>query len=97
MVYRFTPVTTGMDAEPEDIDAVDVYPNPTTSGINIKPHYNYSSFDYVVTDMFGRELLRENNLKGEVNIPHSRLTAGLVFVTVTVDNGSKFTKKIIVN
>jgi hypothetical protein len=97
LVYRFTPVTTGLDAEPSDIDAFNVYPNPTTSGININPHYNYSYYDYVVTDIFGRELLRENNLNGEVNIPHSRLNAGLVFVTVTLHNGSKFTRKITVN
>jgi hypothetical protein len=87
--------------EPEDLTnkdniEVNVHPNPTNNTIFISlDKMSETSIHYQIYDIQGKELQSGNfsNQKQELDI--SSLSKGLYFISVTVENQSKITKKIV--
>ncbi|MCP4442380.1 MAG: T9SS type A sorting domain-containing protein [Aureispira sp.] len=87
------------DIEKTNKGEIVVYPNPTNNNINIEVNFEREAekLDYLLTDMVGRVLYREesNNVLTEVKtFDLNKLPSGVYFVIIRSDNGT-MTKRFI--
>ncbi len=91
------PINTSI-AQNETINAIGVYPNPFTSEINIKAHFNKEeNIDLAIIDLQGRIVNEMNNIvthDQEFKISTKGILSGIYFLRITNRNNS-FTIKII--
>lgn len=71
--------------------AFNVYPNPTSGVVNIASAQKVSAIRII--DLTGKSVVETNQTKIDV----SALTKGIYFVEVTLENGAKSTKRLLVN
>lgn len=77
----FTGVATGIDVLNTDNDAIEVYPNPTTSVVNIRSKNSGRVENVILFDILGNKLLELNEIP--VNgIDISKFTKGNYFVQI---------------
>jgi hypothetical protein len=73
-------------------------PNPTANETIIRfTNKDSQSFGVTVTDVLGRTVRSNNNLSGtQTTIAKGNLATGIYNVTLTLENGERFTKKLII-
>lgn len=77
----FTGVATGIDVLNTDNDAIEVYPNPTTSVVNIRSKNSSRVENVILFDILGNKLLELNEIP-ENGIDISKFTKGNYFVQI---------------
>jgi hypothetical protein len=77
----FTGVATGIDVLNTDNDAIEVYPNPTTSVVNIRSKNSGRVENVILFDILGNKLLELNEIP-ENGIDISKFTKGNYFVQI---------------
>jgi hypothetical protein len=85
-------ISTNMSIENFDKDAISLYPNPTSSILNISNTNNVEIKNISVTDINGRVVKNQAGSLTQINV--SDLNAGVYFVTIEAAEG-KTTKKFI--
>jgi len=71
-----------------------IYPNPAKDYVLIKNSSKYKIKQYIITDMQGKEILKNDRFEDEkINI--SNLSAGIYFIQLQMNNNVSITKKII--
>ncbi len=88
----FTGVATGIDVLNTDNDAIEVYPNPTTSVVNIRSKNSGRVENVILFDILGNKLLELSEIP-ENGIDISKFTKGNYFVQIK-SNTSLTIKKI---
>jgi hypothetical protein len=71
--------------------AFNVYPNPSNGLVNISSSQNIAAVRII--DITGKSVVETNQTKIDV----STLNKGIYFVEVTLENGAKSTKRLLVN
>lgn len=94
----FEIVTLGIDNFPEITLKMAVYPNPTTSFVNLKiENYDSQNLQYLLFDGNGREISRQKIKNSETRISMENLSTAIYFLKV-IDEGKLLkTFKIIKN
>jgi hypothetical protein len=86
--------TPAMNAAP----FIAVYPNPSHSDITFEiPGYSGKNLTLSLTDILGREILKENIPDGKIILPHTNYRPGFYFYSIIMDNKVTFIGKIIFN
>ena len=80
------------DFEATNLDLISLYPNPTSSILNISNNNNFNIKNISITDINGRVVKNQEGSLTQINV--SDLNAGVYFVTVDAEEG-KTTKKFI--
>jgi len=97
----FTITTVGIDNFPEIKLQMAVYPNPTTSFVNLiiedSPELSLESMSYQLSDMNGKRIYNQEVTNSETVINLENLTPAIYFLTVTHKNKPIKTFKIIKN
>jgi Secretion system C-terminal sorting domain len=84
----FEIVTLGNDSFPEITLSMSVYPNPTTSIINLKVNdFNFENLQFILTDMAGKQLQFRKITEVETQIQMENLPQSIYFLNVS--DGSK--------
>ena len=88
--------TLGNDDFPEITLAMSVYPNPTTILVNLNiQNYNSENINYQLFDLNGRSIQNNKILQKETQISLENLSNAIYFLTVSDNNKSLKTFKII--
>ena len=97
----FTILTVGIDNFPEIKLQMAVYPNPTTSFVNLKidasTELNIESLSYQLSDLNGKRIYNQKITDSETAINLENLPAAIYFLTVINKNKAIKTFKIIKN
>ena len=94
----FEIVTLGTDNFPEITLSMLVYPNPTTSLINLKvDNFNFDNFQFTLLDMTGKLLQSQNISNLETQIQMESLPQAIYLLNVQENNKTIKTFKIIKN
>ena len=80
------------DFEATNLDLISLYPNPTSSILNISNNNNFNIKNISITDINGRVVKNQEGSLTQINV--SDLNAGVYFVTIEAAEG-KTTKKFI--
>jgi hypothetical protein len=89
-----TTIVTGMDEKSVETARVRVFPNPSSGIINISS--NGFIHGVKIVDLSGRECLLQQALNAQhVTLQLPQLPAGVYFLTVQLENGSRATTKFI--
>jgi Secretion system C-terminal sorting domain len=94
----FEIVTLGTDNFPEITLSMSVYPNPTTSLVNLKvDNFNYENLSFFLCDITGKQLQSQKITAGETQIQMEDFPQAVYFLNVSDGNKSLKTFKIIKN
>lgn len=85
-------ITTVLSSDDFESSLFDIYPNPTSSILNISNNNNFNIKNISITDINGRVVKNQEGSLTQINV--SDLNAGVYFVTVDAEEG-KTTKKFI--
>ncbi|HBD27293.1 T9SS type A sorting domain-containing protein [Flavobacterium sp.] len=85
-------LTTNLSSTDNQISSLEIYPNPTTSVLNISNNNNLDIKNISVVDVNGRTVKNQAGSLTQINV--SDLNAGVYFVTIEAAEG-KTTKKFI--
>lgn len=78
-----------------ELNNVVIYPNPSNNIFNIKLNQQNDKFNYVVSDLSGKVILKRNNItETQHKIDMTSYSAGIYFLNINTQNGS-VTKKLI--
>jgi hypothetical protein len=76
-----------------NLDAINIYPNPSNDFVNIEIGQNENKMgSIIITDVLGKKVF-ESKFENKINI--SNLNHGVYFITLISNENKKFTKKII--
>ena len=90
--------TLGKDDFPEIKVAMSVYPNPTTSFINLSvPNLNSENMNLQLLDLNGRIIQSQKIIQSETQISMENLSAAIYILQVSDNNNTIKTFKIIKN
>ena len=98
VVIDWTPVAT-LIGTTESFDNVNVFPNPTTGIVNINFSQEMSGASVLVTDLAGKSLLSERNIKipvGSKLLDLSKFQNGLYLISIESGN-TKYRYKVFIN
>jgi Secretion system C-terminal sorting domain len=74
---------------------ITVYPNPSATNWAVDCGENFNDqLNYMVTDVFGKILYKNSSNTGQFTINHSKLSAGIYFLHVTINNASSSSQLI---
>lgn len=94
----FEIVTLGTDNFPEITLAMTVYPNPTSSFVNLKvDNYSFENLEFYLTDITGKQLQTQKITAAETQIQMENLPQAVYFLNVLDGNKSLKSFKIIKN
>jgi Secretion system C-terminal sorting domain len=94
----FEIVTLGNDDFPEITLTMAVYPNPTTSFVNLQiDNFNFENLQFYLSDMAGKQLQTQKVTTSETQIQMENLPQSIYFLNVTNNNKTIKTFKIIKN
>ncbi len=74
---------------------VAVYPNPAKGFVNIKNSSNEKIKEVRIVDLFGKKLYSSNTFTGQINLEN--YPSGIIFITLTFENGQEMNRIIIHN
>jgi hypothetical protein len=78
-----------------ELDNVVIYPNPSNNIFNIKLNQQNDKFNYVVSDLSGKVILKRDNIsESQHKLDMTSYSAGIYFLNINTQNGS-VTKKLI--
>jgi hypothetical protein len=72
-----------------------IYPNPTHSFLNVKLDKVIGSETIIITDLYGKELIRNNNVNVITTIDVRQLSKRIYFVSL-IKRNETITKKLII-
>lgn len=87
---------TGFNEINQSENLFSIYPNPTSSTLNIKLQYYYAIASVTISNVYGQTILSKNITDDTMQFDLSNYAKGIYFVTVKSENIIS-TKKIIVN
>ncbi len=90
----YTKSSSGIEKPIIDESMIYVYPNPGKGEFNIQILKNKSSFQYRLTDSFGKIILSAESMNSEFDINITSLSSGIYILYISINN-SVITKKII--
>lgn len=94
----FEIVTLGTDDFPEITLTMSVYPNPTTSLVNLTvDNFNFENLQFYLTDMTGKQLQSRKITETETQIQMENLPQAVYFLNVLDNNKPLKSFKIIKN
>jgi Secretion system C-terminal sorting domain len=94
----FEIVTLGTDNFPKITLSASVYPNPTTSMLNLKiDNFNFENLQFYLSDVTGKQLQTEKIREAETTIQMENLPQAVYFLNVMNNNKTIKTFKIIKN
>ena len=76
-----------------DKSSVILYPNPTSSIVNINANNNLANQNYTITDTLGKTVLKGKLNEGDTTINVEQLSKGIYYIKVANNNASKFIKE----
>ncbi|MGB8192419.1 MAG: reprolysin-like metallopeptidase [Chitinophagaceae bacterium] len=74
---------------------IQVFPNPTSGGINVQIPGNDSKSEIRITDMYGRTIMQQNSSLVNTKMNISRLPSGVYMITVNRNGKEIFSSKIV--
>lgn len=78
-----------------ELDNIVIYPNPSNNIFNIKLNQQNSKFNYTVSDLSGKVILKRNNVnESQHKLDMTSYSAGIYFLNINTQTGS-VTKKLI--
>ena len=91
---KYTTITVGsLDTEAFDKSGVSIYPNPTSSLLNVKVDTNIANEHYTISDALGKIVLKGKLNEGATSISVEQLSKGIYFIKLSDNNASKFIKE----
>jgi Secretion system C-terminal sorting domain len=94
----FEIVTLGNDDFPEITLSMAVYPNPTSSFVNLQvDNFNFENLQFYLSDVTGKQLQSRKITEGETQIQMENLPQAVYFLNVLENNKTIKTFKIIKN
>jgi hypothetical protein len=84
---------TGLGTEEFDKSSLNLYPNPTSSVLNIKADATISNQPYTITDALGKIVLKGKLNEGETTINVEHLSKGIYYIKLANNKANKFIKE----
>ena len=78
----------------KDENTIIVFPNPTNEFVTVNDNHTNKSFEYKILDLTGT-MLNIGNARFNEQINIENLTSGNYLIQIEIENGKKFTKKLI--
>ena len=82
-----------LGTEEFDKSSLNLYPNPTSSVLNIKADATITNQPYTISDALGKIVLKGKLNEGETNINVEHLSKGIYCIKIANDKANKFIKE----
>ena len=82
-----------LGTEAFDKSSLSLYPNPTSSVLNVKANDNLANQPFIITDTLGKIVLKGKLNEGDTIINVEHLSKGIYYFKVSDKNASKFIKE----
>jgi hypothetical protein len=92
------PPPAGVSDNQNNYKNFNIFPNPASTHINLKNNISYEErYFYSLYDIFGREVLKSNNIGREISINVAQLPEGIYFIAISNSQNTLIeTKKILI-
>jgi surface protein len=84
---------TGLGTEEFDKSSLNLYPNPTSSVLNIKADATIANQPYAINDTLGKIVLKGKLNEGETTINLEHLSKGIYYIKLANNKANKFIKE----
>ena len=76
---------------------MDIYPNPATTTLTVKPRDSRTDYSITMISISGSRVYSKINLIGQTTIDVSAFTSGVYYLQTTSKSGKKFSKSVLIN